>query len=104
MQMNEFESDFKQVNIEQVCRQWEARGFSCDIWSDPAGQVWADFVHNVDELVMLLEGEIELEFSSRVIQAEIGEEVLIPACVSHTVRNIGNNQNRWLYGYKNQQD
>lgn len=92
------------ISIEQVRQQWGARGFSCDIWSDPAGQVWANFVHNTDELVMLLEGEIELEYSGRCIRPEIGEEIFIPAGVSHTVRNIGSGQNRWLYGYRNHQD
>lgn len=102
--MNEIEPELMQINLEQVCQQWADRGFSCDIWSDPAGQVWANFVHSTDELVMLLDGEIELEFSARVIRAEIGEEILIPAGVSHTVRNVGTGRNRWLYGYRNQQD
>ena len=56
----ESERDPMQVNIEQVCREWKARGFSCDIWSDPPGQIWANFIHATDELVMLLEGEFEL--------------------------------------------
>jgi uncharacterized cupin superfamily protein len=93
-----------QINIEQVCHEWEARGFSCDIWSDPPGQIWANFVHATDELVMLLEGEIELEYSSRCVRPEVGMVVLIPAGVSHTVRNIGDCQNRWLYGYRKYQD
>ena len=93
-----------QVNIEQVCHEWEVRGFSCDIWSDPPGQIWANFVHATDELVLLLEGDIELEYSSRCVRPEVGMEVLIPAGVAHTVRNIGDCQNRWLYGYRNHQD
>jgi len=92
-----------QVNIEQVCWEWQTRGFSCDIWSDPPGQIWANFVHATDELVMLLEGEFELEYASRCIRPQVGEEVLIPAGVSHTVRNIGGSQNRWLYGYSKKQ-
>jgi len=42
---------------------WRQRGFSCDIWTDAPGQVWRDFVHATDELVMPLEGEIEFEIS-----------------------------------------
>lgn len=102
--MDKFKLDFMQINIEQVCEQWAARGFSCDVWNDPAGQIWDNFVHATEELVMLVSGKIELEFSARVIRPEIGEEVLIPAGISHTVRNIGKDQNRWLYGYKNRQD
>jgi mannose-6-phosphate isomerase-like protein (cupin superfamily) len=100
---SEIELDLMQINIEQACQEWEARGFSCDIWSDPPGQIWANFVHPTDELVMLLEGEFELEYASRCIRPQVGEEVLIPAGVSHTVRNIGDCQNHWLYGYRKEQ-
>ena len=99
----ESEREPMQVNIEQVCWEWQARGYSCDIWSDPPGQIWANFVHATDELVMLLEGEFELEYASRCIRPQVGEEILIAAGVSHTVRNIGSSQNRWLYGYSKQQ-
>jgi uncharacterized cupin superfamily protein len=83
-----------------TCRAWAARGFSCDIWTDPPGQVWADFVHATDELVMLIDGAIELRFSGRVLRPLAGEEVLIPAGVCHTVINTGQTVNHWYYGYK----
>jgi uncharacterized cupin superfamily protein len=85
---------------EQIARDWAARGFSCDIWTDPPGQVWADFVHATDELVMLIDGDIELRFSGRVLRPRAGEEILIPAGVSHTVINTGQTTNHWFYGYK----
>jgi mannose-6-phosphate isomerase-like protein (cupin superfamily) len=88
------------MNRKNVERDWEERGFSCGLWTDPPGQVWADFVHDVDELVMLVEGKIVLEMEGRTIHPAIGEEVLIPAETSHTVRNIGGVTARWLYGYK----
>ena len=43
-------------------RKVAALGFGCDVWTDPPGHVWADFVHDVDEIVMLIEGEIEVSF------------------------------------------
>jgi quercetin dioxygenase-like cupin family protein len=79
---------------------WRARGFSCGLWTDPPGQEWRDFVHATDELVLLVEGEIELEFSGRTIRPAAGEEILIPARTAHTVRNVGDGTARWLYGYK----
>ena len=85
---------------QEVARDWRARGFSCDLWSDPPGQVWADFVHASDELVMLVEGQIELRIGGRVLHPPVGEEVLIPAGAAHTVINIGARRNRWLYGYR----
>jgi mannose-6-phosphate isomerase-like protein (cupin superfamily) len=83
-----------------IARDWRARGFSCDIWSDPPGQVWADFVHARDELLVLLAGEIELRFAGQVLRPGAGEEVFIPAGTAHTVINVGRIRNRWLYGYR----
>ncbi len=62
--------------------------------------MWEDYVHQTDELVMVLEGELELEMQGRVFRPKVGEEVLIPAKVTHSVRNVGGTTARWLYGYK----
>jgi len=62
--------------------------------------VWAGFVHDVEELLMPVEGEIELSLAGRVLRPGIGAEVHIPAGGSHTVRNIGTTRNRWYYGYR----
>ena len=83
-----------------VRKNWYSRGFSCDIWIDPPGKVWANFVHGTDELLMLIDGEIELEMDGEILQPEIGDEILIPAGMNHTVRNIGLVTNHWFYGYK----
>ena len=84
----------------KVKTDWERRSFSFGIWIDPPGQVWEDYVHGVDELLMLAEGEIELSFLGKTFCSKIGEEILIPAGAGHTVRNIGKTANRWYYGYK----
>ena len=83
-----------------VATDWLARGFSCDLWVDPPGQCWEDFVHPVDELLQLMEGRIEVEIAGQVFRPEPGEELLIPAGTNHSVRNIGAATSRWLYGYK----
>jgi mannose-6-phosphate isomerase-like protein (cupin superfamily) len=83
-----------------VAREWEARGFSCGVWTDPPGQRWEDFVHATDELVMLVDGEIEMEIDGRVIVPAVGEEILIPVRARHSVRNMGGTTARWLYGYR----
>ncbi len=88
------------VDRNQVEKDWKARGFSCDLWVDPPGQVWKDYVHDVDELLMVLEGELELEMQGKTFRPKVGEEVFIPARTLHTVRNVGNTTSRWLYGYK----
>ena len=38
------------VDQAAVERSWRERGFSCGLWVDPPGQVWADYVHDTDEL------------------------------------------------------
>jgi quercetin dioxygenase-like cupin family protein len=87
-------------DIARVESDWQRRGFSCEVWTDPPGQVWADFVHDVDELVMTIEGEVEFEFGGNAIRPRPGEELMIPAGASHTVRNVGNTTSRWMFGYR----
>ena len=84
---------------EQIAADWETRGFSCDLWTDPPGQRWEDFTHATDEVVIVLEGEMELEVEGQVHHPEPGEELLIPAGAVHSARNIGNTTASWLYGY-----
>jgi mannose-6-phosphate isomerase-like protein (cupin superfamily) len=81
-------------------RDWRERGFSCGLWVDPPGQVWADYVHGVDELVMVVEGEVEFEIEGQIHRPSPGRELLIPARARHTVRNLGRSESRWLYGYR----
>ncbi len=83
-----------------VEQSWRSRGFSCGLWVDPPGQVWEGYTHSVDELLMIVEGELELEMQGRTFRPKVGEEVLIPAHVRHSVRNVGGTTARWLYGYK----
>jgi len=88
------------VDEKKVRADWAAQGFSCDLWVDQPGRVWADFVHETDELVLLLEGEQEFEMNGNKIRLKVGDELLIPAGTRHTARNIGRVTSRWLYGYK----
>lgn len=82
-----------------IAHKWRAQGFSCELWVDPPGQCWEDFVHGVDELVMVLEGDVEFEIDGTVYRPQTGEELLIPAGSLHSVRNRGRTTARWLYGY-----
>ena len=88
------------MNQVQIRKNWEARGYSFGVFKDPPGQVWVDFVHRADELVLLADGEMEIEIEGESQQPQIGDEVFIPANAVHTVRNIGKTKNIWDYGYK----
>ncbi len=84
----------------EVAANWAARGFSCELWTDPPGQRWEDFTHATDELVVVLEGQMEFEIEGQIHHPDIGAELFIPAGASHSARNIGNTTARWLFGYR----
>lgn len=88
------------MNTQSIEQSWKSRGFSFGIWTDPPGQVWENYQHDTDELFLVLEGQVELEMNGRKWQPKIGEEVLIPKGVVHSVRNLGQTKSQWLYGYK----
>lgn len=84
--------------IEKIAEEWLIRGFTCDIWEARPGIFRENYSHKVDELFMLLDGEIELEINGEIRQANIDEIVFIPAHTKHSIRNIGRKKSHWLYG------
>jgi mannose-6-phosphate isomerase-like protein (cupin superfamily) len=96
-----FDEDVKQgIRQDVVALDWSGRGFSCEMWVDPPDQVWADFSHDADEVLMTITGQLEIEFNGEVHRLPPGQEILIPAKVLHTVRNTGHTTACWLYGYQ----
>ena len=77
---------------------WEARGFNWEIQTDPPGQVRRDNISDRDALIKVLEGDMEIEFGGRTVRPKVGEELLIPAWVSHTIRNVGEGPSQWVRG------
>lgn len=88
------------VDISSVSADWRSRGFSCGVWTDSPGQTWENYSHDVDEVVLILEGDVEFEIDGHVHRPPVGQELIIPGGIIHTVRNIGKTPSRWLYGYK----
>ena len=88
------------INQDDVSQDWAARGFSCELWVDPPGQCWENFVHETDELVIVVEGELEFEINGEINHPKTGEELYIPAGARHSVRNFGGSTAKWLYGYR----
>ena len=87
------------VNRAAVAADWRLRGFSCDLFTDPPGREWMDFTHDVNELVTVMSGKLEMELGGTWIVVEEGDEVFIPRGERHSVRNINDRTTRWLYGY-----
>lgn len=88
------------INRQDIADNWKSKGFSCDLWADPPGQRWEGFVHETDELVVVIDGEMEFEINGVSSCPETGEEIYIPAGAVHSVRNLGGTTARWLYGYR----
>ena len=87
-------------NPEILAKEWGRKGYSCDLWVDPPGQRWENYVHEMDELVYVVEGTLELEVSGKKHVLKPGYESFIPAGANHSVRNIGGTTARWYYGYR----
>jgi uncharacterized cupin superfamily protein len=87
------------IDEQKVFADWEARGFSGGTMVDPPGKSWIGYVHAVDELIMLVEGELELEMLGEHQMLEVGREVLVKRHVLHSIRNKGEAEARWLYAY-----
>lgn len=87
------------LNREEVARSWSERGYSCDLFVDPPGREWNDFVHSTNELVTVIEGKLRMTIDGKDIFAEPGDEVFIPKKSQHSVKNIHHATTKWLYGY-----
>jgi quercetin dioxygenase-like cupin family protein len=83
-----------------IAEAWEHQGYDCQLWIDEPGREWHNFVHPTDELVVLLEGDLEVEVAGQRARLKPGDEVLIPAGARHSVFNRGTTTARWLFGYK----
>jgi mannose-6-phosphate isomerase-like protein (cupin superfamily) len=88
---------------ERIQHHWAERGYTCDLWVDPPGTVWADFVKDENQLVLVLDGSLLLEMQGRKVSMGPGDEVMVPAGVRHTVRNLGTGTLRWLCGHQRAQ-
>jgi mannose-6-phosphate isomerase-like protein (cupin superfamily) len=84
---------------EEIEREWAERGFTCDVWIDPPGRSWEDFVHDTDELVTPLNATLEIECEGEIAELKPGDEWFIPRGAVHSVRNKSNVVAYWLYGY-----
>lgn len=87
------------LDRDKVAQDWGQRDYSCDVFTDPPGCEWNDFVHATNELVTVVDGRLKLTIGGKEIIAEPGDEVFIPKGVHHSVKNISSATTCWLYGY-----
>jgi mannose-6-phosphate isomerase-like protein (cupin superfamily) len=74
-------------------------GFSFNVGTCDAGDVWIDHGHNVEEIVMLASGAIYVRIGDRSVDVSVGDEIVIPTGVDHEIRNVGSTPARILFGY-----
>ena len=74
-------------------------GFTFGTFRDPPGKVWADFVHDQDEYVVIVDGAVEVTVGGETALCRPGDLVRIPAGVAHTLRTTEAGGSVWHYGY-----
>lgn len=87
------------VEEEDVAAAWKKRGYSCDLFIDPPGSEWNNFVHSTNELVTVVRGKLKMTIESSQLIAEPGDEIFIPKGANHSVKNIDHQVTEWLFGY-----
>ena len=87
------------VKHNDVASNWKSRGYGCHTFSDPPDRVWNDFVHQTNELVTVVDGQLELTISNQTVFIQPGDEIFIPRGATHSVRNCSNTKTSWLFGY-----
>lgn len=87
------------VEQRAVAADWAVRGFSCQLFVDPPGREWNDFVHPISELVTVLEGQLRLTVAGESLLLAPGDEYFIPRHTRHSVKNTYGGTTRWLFGY-----
>lgn len=97
--MSAFRSNAYDVPVAPAAVKADFPDFSFDTYRDPPYQVWGDFVHDVDEFVVVAEGQIENEVSGERMFCTPGALVRIPAGVRHTLRTSKDAGSVWYYGY-----
>ena len=65
-----------QMDAKKIRQQWESQGLSFGIFRDPLGRVWPDFSHSIEEVVILAEGQVEIEIEGQMHRSMVGEEIL----------------------------
>ncbi len=94
-----FRKDTYSTPVSHAAVRADFPDFSFGVFRDPPSQLWADFVHDTDEFVVVAEGEVEIEVAGETALCHSGDLVMIPAGASHTLRTSKSDGSVWLYGY-----
>jgi glyoxylate utilization-related uncharacterized protein len=97
--MSAFRPQAYALPVSPAAVQADFPDFTFDTYRDPPGQIWADFVHETDEFVVVAKGRVEIEVGKECLLCEPGDLVRIPAGRRHTLRTMPDAGSVWHYGY-----
>lgn len=97
--MSAFRHSAYALPVSPAAIQADHPGFTFDTFRDPPGQIWADFVHDTDEFVVVAEGRIIIEVGAERTECGPGDLVRIPAGARHTLHTAADGGSVWFYGY-----
>lgn len=92
--------DDRPLETKSVAEVWARDGFSCDLWVDPPGEKWLDFVHPTGERVVVKEGVLEFKVEGARSMVRPGDMAFMPARSHHSVWNRGSSTARRFFGYR----
>lgn len=89
------------MNIEELEKNWTERGFSFGVGTIKAGDAVEEAFHeDMDELVLMENGEYEFTIDNNSFKQNGDVEVLIPAGSLHSIKNMGQRDSKIYFGYK----
>ena len=89
------------MNKEELEKNWTDKGFSFGVGTIKAGDGVNEAVHDEqDELVLMEIGKYEFTIGDDSFIQKGGVEVLIPAGVTHSIKNLSGKDSKIYYGYK----
>lgn len=82
-------------------RQWLDEGLEVEEWVSPPGEQWTNNGHDTDEILLVLEGRLDVTIDGTLHTCEAGQDVRIPAGVPHSTLNPLDRPCRmvWAHGY-----
>jgi mannose-6-phosphate isomerase-like protein (cupin superfamily) len=91
--------DEGELTAENAIRWLEKKGYAASEWHDRPGSVYTDYVHEMDEVVWLIQGAAELEMDGKAYSLKPGGGIFIPAKRPHTLRIKGTGKTVYVAGY-----
>ena len=87
------------VDHGEVSRAWSEQGCNCVTRADPPGQDWRDVAHGSDEVLVVIEGGLEVEMHGVRYALQPGDEMFIPREAPYRIRNAAMQETRWFHGH-----